>query len=245
MGGKDIPLVLLETDPGDGDGDGDGRFLDALTDRLAIPTFRIPPSVSLVDLLAAIGHARAFVGSSPHGRSAAQAFGIPAVGNSEDLEASLSSALAAGRSSGPPPELERSLAARFNGVATAADEGLRRRLASQHGVATTSILIDALRASGRRVEELEDHLAAERLRAAGERIRLMEQVQDCQAETARVEAALRETEERARSAEDEREALRAEYVRFTTSRLYRYSTPLRGIYGGLRRALGLKKGESR
>ena len=227
--GKGIPLVLLD--------------LEAAKPEKGI--FRVPSSASLVDLLAAIAHAQAFVGSSPHGRFTAQAFGVPAVEPSEDLDSALAAVLAAGRPCGSPPDLERSLKAGFDRIATEAEEGLRWRLRVQHGESIVAVLVDALRASERRAAEMERQRADERLEKSARRIRLLEQLEDRREEAARLEEALRALETRAQSAEDEREALRAEYLRFTSSRLYRYSRPLRGIYGGLLRALGQKKGESR
>lgn len=73
VAGRDVPILLLETEPADGDG-----FVEALMPRL--PTaFRVPASVSLVDILAVFSGARCFIGDSVHGNMAALGFGVPSL----------------------------------------------------------------------------------------------------------------------------------------------------------------------
>ena len=70
-----VPVVLLELDAGSGE----AEFLDAVSQDLSSPTFRLPPEASSSDLVAALSHARAFVGASRRAAVACGAFGVPSL----------------------------------------------------------------------------------------------------------------------------------------------------------------------
>jgi hypothetical protein len=70
-----VPVVLLELDPGRGE----TEFLDAVSQHLSVPTFRLPPEAGSSDLVAALSHARAFVGTSSRASVACSAFGVPSL----------------------------------------------------------------------------------------------------------------------------------------------------------------------
>src|SRR5207249_3202815 len=65
-------IVLAEL----GQTNGDALFADAIASHLP-GAFRLPAIASIEDITAAIAHARAFVATSPQGRSTALAFGVP------------------------------------------------------------------------------------------------------------------------------------------------------------------------
>lgn len=73
LAGRDVPVLLLETEPADGSG-----FVEALGPRVH-RVFRVPASASLVDILAVFSGARCFVGDSVHGNMAALGFGVPSL----------------------------------------------------------------------------------------------------------------------------------------------------------------------
>lgn len=71
---EDVPVLLLETGPCHGD----GEFADAISPYLPPDrTYRLPESVVVEDLVAAISHSRGFVGISLHGSITALAFDVP------------------------------------------------------------------------------------------------------------------------------------------------------------------------
>jgi hypothetical protein len=70
-----VPVMLLELDPGRGE----TEFLDAVSEHLSVPTFRLPPEAGSSDLVAALSHARAFVGTSSRASVACSAFGVPSL----------------------------------------------------------------------------------------------------------------------------------------------------------------------
>lgn len=73
LAGRDVPVLLLETEPADGSG-----FVEALMPRVH-RVFRVPASASLVDILAVFSGARCFMGDSVHGNIAALSFGVPSL----------------------------------------------------------------------------------------------------------------------------------------------------------------------
>ncbi len=70
-----VPVVLLELDRGSGE----TEFLDAVAQHLSVPTFRLPAEAGSSDLVAALSHARAFVGTSSRAAVASSAFGVPSL----------------------------------------------------------------------------------------------------------------------------------------------------------------------
>lgn len=71
----EIEVVLLEAGPCHGD----DEFASALAPRLGGSTYRMPPDATVVDIVSAIAHARAFIGVSLHGTIAALLYRVPSV----------------------------------------------------------------------------------------------------------------------------------------------------------------------
>src|SRR5205823_1761052 len=69
----DVPVLLLET----GACHGDDEFADALGQALERRVYRMAPSPTVEDVVAAIVHSRGFVGISLHGNLVAFTHGLP------------------------------------------------------------------------------------------------------------------------------------------------------------------------
>lgn len=149
---RGVPVVLLELDSDAGD----GEFCDAVARVLPAPIFRVPREASVVDRVAVLAHALAFVGSAPAGASAAAAFGRPSLlletpAAVADLPEALGRLLAAPRAAaGPSPELENRLDAHFDALAGVAEDAFARRL-RQTGDPVPRLL-HLLRESDRRLD---------------------------------------------------------------------------------------------
>ncbi|HEY6065617.1 MAG TPA: polysaccharide pyruvyl transferase family protein [Thermoanaerobaculia bacterium] len=143
------PVVILELDPED------GEFAAALARVLPGPVFRIPREAAMLDRVAALAHARAFLGSSRAGGEAAAAFGSPglvvdpsrAVPDSAAVRRLLATARQPARPSAAP---QMRLEAHFDALARVAEGAHARRL-RESGDAVPRLL-RLLRESERRLE---------------------------------------------------------------------------------------------
>ena len=120
-------LVLLELDSDSGE----GEFLDAVARAMGSPVSRVPAEASFLDRLTVLAHARAFLGSSPSGRTAAAAFGAPSheLGDGAPDAASIERLLSAPRTPQDlPPEVATRLADHFDALARVAEQAWTTRL---------------------------------------------------------------------------------------------------------------------
>ena len=283
VAGRDIPILLLETEPADGD-----SFVEALMPRL-LPAFRVPASVSLVDILAVFSGARCFMGDSVHGNMAGLSFGVPslfvtasviapalatlgdaapATAHPADAGEVIAHLLGQSRADGLPASVAVRLETHFDALAEFADRAQAERFERDakprgpEGIALlrtlqdTELRLDATREAwearseevatlrlelAERLESLESRLGV----ATEARDRLSADLQAARQEGARLESALESASKenvslrsQLTSSRAELKAMHTEFLRFTNLRLFRYTAPLRGFYGSLRRILG-------
>jgi hypothetical protein len=258
LAGTDVPLLLVELDPGRGDGD----FLDAVATFLKLPAFRLPREATLADVVTVLAHARAFVGASDRGALAAASFGTPSVTlvppapGGRGRRAAASVAALSGtvrgllRSRRDPPAsapLEMALDAHFDRLAEIAESAFLRRL--RQGGDPVPRLVHRVREVERRIEDWSAAHAARTRQVVEERLRfagLLEREAQAREGFERVSSEL----DRGRPALDalhpERETLADELARRRTDHA-RLETGLersREEIDGLRRALEAARHEA-
>ena len=216
--GRSIPIVLLETEPGRGE----AEFLDAIAPHLGDAVFRVPSSVALSDVAAVLAHARAFVGSSPSASLAAASFGVPALRLESDgragipdtarmddgvttlpvdadLAASVRRLVASRRREGLPRDVEERLETHFDRLAEIAESAVLRRLervSREHPRVSRADMVEALRDAHERIEDARTAYAARGEQMLQQRFRLVEALEqreaELQTELARSRSALEE-----------------------------------------------------
>lgn len=220
--GRSIPIVLVETESGRGE----AEFLDAIAPHLGDAVFRVPSSVGLSDIAAVLAHARAFLGSSLSAGLAAASFGVPVlrleldggrdrirasewtddgvttVPLDTDLSASLRRLLVSQRREGLPRDAEERLEAHFDRIAEIAESSVLRRLArisrKQPRVARAG-MVEALRDAEERIEDSRTAYAARGEQMLQQRFRLVEALEQREAELQKDLVELRCALEEARS----------------------------------------------
>lgn len=202
--GRSIPIVLLETESGRGE----AEFLDAIAPHLGDAVFRIPSSVALSDIAAVLAHARAFVGSSPSASLAASSFGVPALrldsdGRARipeaarpddevatlpvdaDLAASVRRLVAARRREGLSRDVEQRLETHFDRLAEIAESAVLRRferVSREHPGVARADMVEALRDAHERMEDARTAYAARGEQMMQQRFRLVEALEQREAE---------------------------------------------------------------
>ena len=211
--GRSIPIVLLETESGRGE----AEFLDAIAPYLGDAVFRIPSSVALSDIAAVLAHARVFVGTSPSASLAAASFGVPALrlesdgglapvpetGGMDDgvttlsvdadLAASVRRLVASRRREGLPREVEERLETHFDRLAEIAESAVLRRLervSREHPRVSRAHMVEALRDAEERIEDARTAYAARGEQMLQQRFRLVEALEQREAELAQQRLAL-------------------------------------------------------
>jgi hypothetical protein len=126
-----LPVVLVDLGPPPAD----TRLMEAVSRQLPVPTFRIPSDAGVSDVVAALSHARAFVGMSARAAVACSSFGVPAVILDRALESTprklvlaIRETLRAPAGAGPTPADVAALDAHFDRLAGLAESALARRL---------------------------------------------------------------------------------------------------------------------
>lgn len=251
------PIVVAETGPCHGD----AQFADALAHALPLPVYRLPAKVGLEDLVTAIASSRGFVDISLHGNITAFVYGRPHVilnlngqskldgfagliGGEERLvhePTEVPGAFQRASARAPRPDVVAVLQARvdahFDRVAMIAEASAGARRAGGPDLRLAEL--------DRRLAEAQDYAAAlERAlevrgrRLVQERLVFADHVQDL-----RDQHWAELQEERARL-QAEIDALRKEVqgkhewlVGLMSTRTFRYTAPLRAVYGRVRRWL--------
>ena len=256
IAGRNAPVLLLETEPAEG-----SRFAEALMPRLR-GAFRVPASVSLVDILAVFSGARFFVGDSVHGHMAALGFGVPSlfvsVGEVAPALAALGDAapasahpadsgnalprlLGQARTDGLPSPVAVRLEAHFDALAGFADCAVAESFERDTGPRSRegTGLLRALQDAELRLDATREAWEARSEQIAALRIELAEQLESLESGFASQadRALLAERDAQLAQRLGELEAIRAEFRRFTNLRVFRYTAPLRRLYASLRRAL--------
>ena len=139
----DGPVVLVELGPGEH---------ESPEAQLPDTVFRLPAQASLEDIATAIAHARAFLGTSPHGRATALSFGVP---------------LLDGESETAP---EQDMDTELDALATLAE----RSWSDRADEATSAALARALAEAEERYEALVEAHEARGRRLVNERLRFAE-----------------------------------------------------------------------
>jgi len=203
--GRSIPIVLLETESGRGE----AEFLDAIAPHLGDAVFRVPSSVALSDIAAVLAHARAFVGSSPAASLAAASFGVPVLrlesdgGRARitetarmddgvttlsvdaDLAAPIRRLVASRRREGLPRDVEERLETHFDRLAEIAESAVLRRLervSREHPRVSRAGMVEALRDAEERIEDARTAYAARGEQMLQQRFRLVEALEQREAE---------------------------------------------------------------
>ena len=229
--GRSIPIVLLETESGRGE----AEFLDAIAPYLGDAVFRIPSSVALSDIAAVLAHARVFVGTSPSASLAAASFGVPALrlesdgglapvpetGGMDDgvttlsvdadLAASVRRLVASRRREGLPRDVEERLETHFDRLAEIAESAVLRRLervSREHPRVSRAHMVEALRDAEERIEDARTAYAARGEQMLQQRFRLVEALEQREAELAQVRADLEMSHAREVDAQQTMEASR-------------------------------------
>ncbi len=191
------PIVLLDTEPADG-----GEFAAALGERLP-DVYRLPNSVSLIDIVAVLRGARCFVGDSVHAHAATAGLGVPSLVVSHSgldaaleqlqdaapaatlpsaVEKALIDLLAETRRERLPGAIEERLDAHFDALAHLADEAFLDGNSCGAGKADRSQerLLRALQDSDRRLEATRlawESRSAHAVRAKLETIALLDRLE--------------------------------------------------------------------
>lgn len=203
--GRSIPIVLLETESGRGE----AEFLDAIAPHLGDAVFRVPSTVALSDIVAVLAHARAFVGSSPSASLASASFGVPVLrlesdgGRARitetarmddgvttfpvdaDLAASVRRLVASRRREGLPRDVEERLETHFDRLAEIAESAVLRRLervSREHPRVSRAAMVEALRDAHERIEDARTAYAARGEQMLQQRFRLVEALEQREAE---------------------------------------------------------------
>lgn len=234
---QDAPILFFETEPVD-----DGGACDALAGKLH-SAFRLPASVSMVDVIAAFSASCCFVGDSVYGHLAAAGFGVPSLFLSPD---SLPPALAALDDAAPATahtaeagpalarlmtlthsdrlsySVESRLRRHFDTLAEVANRALTERLGrhAKAGKADDFVLLRALQDSERRLatmraawESRSRQLVATRLEGGGRLEALERRLAEVSREREEAEGRLHAASEILASRDAALESERAEVVR--------------------------------
>ena len=189
-----VPVVLLELDAGSGE----AEFLDAVSQDLSSPTFRLPPEASSSDLVAALSHARAFVGASRRAAVACGAFGVPSLqletlipararrrrDAAADVVPAVRRLLETPRGEGIDPAEESKLGAHFDRLAGIAASAVADRL-RRRGDGTETLLA-RLRENERLLESWREAYSARAQQVVGERLVFAALLEKDRAETERL-----------------------------------------------------------
>jgi hypothetical protein len=219
--GRSIPIVLLETESGRGE----AEFLDAIAPHLGDAVYRVPSSVALSDVAAVLANAQAFVGTSSSASLAAASFGVPALRLESDgpgriaetarmddgvttlpagadLAASVRRLVASGRRGGLPRDVEKALGTHFDRLAEIAESAVLRRLervSREHPRVSRADMVEALRDAHERIEDARTAYAARGEQMLQQRFRLVESLEQREAELQTELARSRTVLEEARS----------------------------------------------
>ncbi len=255
----DVPIVLLET----GQCHGDGDFAAALAPYVSGGVFRMPGSLIIEDIVAAIAYSRGFVGISLHANVIAFARGIPsavldlgtdfqelagfaALARCEDAlvrsPAELYPAIRRVLSGAPPwdglNEIARQIDSHFDALAEIAEHsassGLEPSPSARH-----SSGIGALDVPREREISLQAAFEARGHRLVEQRLRLGSTIENLERqhenEIARLGQMLGASESRIAELDVEIEKLRNALNDLLTSKSIRYTAPFRAFFGRIRR----------
>ena len=214
-----VPVVLLELDCGRGE----TEFLDAVSQHLSVPTFRLPPEAGSSDLVAALSHARAFVGTSSRASVACSAFGVPSLlmesllapraGGRKRVSAgeivlALRRLLETPRGKGVDPGAESKLAVHFDRLAGIAQSAVAGRLRRRSD--GTEAVLARLRENDRVLESWRKAYSARTQQVVDQRLAFTALIESGQAETQRLAAQIATVRESLAAIEDNRAAAAAE-----------------------------------
>jgi len=148
-----------------GPGAADTRLAEAVSRHLLVPTFRMPSHAGVSDVVAALSHARAFVGTSARAGVACSAFGVPAVvadrsllGNPRKLVLAIRDTIRAPAGPGPTVPDLAALSEHFDRLAGLAESAVLVRL--RRNGATAETLLARLRENDRVLESWRQAYAA-------------------------------------------------------------------------------------
>jgi hypothetical protein len=187
-----VPVVLLELDPGRGE----TEFLDTVSQHLSVPPFRLPPGAGSSDLVAALSHARAFVGTSSRASVACSAFGVPSLlvesllapragrrkrDSSGEIVLAVRRLLETPRGEGVDPGEESKLGVHFDRLAGIAESAVADRLRRRSD--GTETLLARLREKERVLESWREAYSARAQQVVGERLAFAALLEKGRAET--------------------------------------------------------------
>ena len=214
-----VPVVLLELDRGRGE----TEFLDAVTQHLSVPTFRLPPEAGSSDLVAVLSHARAFVGTSSRASVACSAFGVPSLlveallasraGRRKRVSAgeivlALRRLLETPRGKGVDPGDESKLDTHFDRLAGIAESAVAGRLRRRRD--GTETVLARLRENERVLESWREAYSARAQQVVDQRLAFAALVESGRAETERLAGQIATVRESLAAIEDNRAAAAAE-----------------------------------
>lgn len=214
-----VPVVFLELDRGRGE----TKFLDAVSQHLSVPTFRLPPEAGSSDLVAALSHARAFVGASSGASVACSAFGVPSLlvesllapragrrkrDSAGEIVLAVRRLLETPRGAGVDPGDESKLDVHFDRLAGVAEAALAGRLRRRSD--GTEAVLARLRENERVLESWREAYSARAQQVVDQRLAFAALVESGRAETEKLAAQIATVRESLAAIEDKRAAAAAE-----------------------------------